>query len=89
MDIKVPYKSFGQTIAYFPELPAIRYYSKPSMHSNSPSSIDECKLTSSKGGEEAVDAIINPKQLTARSNNANRRSKRDVIKVRSFRPHKF
>ena len=70
-----------QTIAYLPELPTIRYYSKPTILSNSPASVDQCKLADSSSGEETLDTIINPKGLVSKSSNSYPRTKRSASKV--------
>ena len=70
-----------QTVAYLPELPTIRYYSKHSILSNSPASVDQCKLVDSSAGEETLNTIINPKHLVSKGANSNPRTKRNVAKV--------
>ena len=77
----MPYKSLGQTIAYLPQPPAIRYYSKPALHSNSPTSVDQCKLIDSTTGEDSADTIINPLGLTTKGSVSNPRTRRNLRKV--------
>ena len=77
----MPYKSLGQTIAYLPQPPAIRYYSKPGLYSNSPTSVDQCKLIDTTTGEESDDTIINPLGLTSKGSVSNSRTKRNLRKV--------
>ena len=84
VQIKVPYKSLGQTIAYLSQPPAIRYYSKPALHSNSPTSVDQCKLIDTTTGEESDDTIINPLGLTAKGSVSNPRTKRNLRKVLDY-----
>ena len=81
VQMKIPYKSYGQTIAYLPQPPAIRYYSKPALHSNSPTSVDQCKLIDSTTGEDNADTIINPLGLTTKGSISNPRTRRNLRKV--------
>ena len=82
----MPYKSLGQTIAYLPQPPAIRYYSKPGLYSNSPTSVDQCKLIDSTTGGESADIIINPLGLTTKGSLSNPRTRRTVRKVLDCNP---
>ena len=82
----MPYKSLGQTIAYLPQPPAIRYYSKPGLYSNSPTSVDQCKLIDSTTGGESADIIINPLGLTTKGSLSNPRTRRNLRKVLDCNP---